>query len=174
MIDSPDVQFALARESDTEDLVRLEARLFAEDAGIHDPDVDVSWPDRNGRDDFARLLASDSAVVLVARNGTELLGHLVGYLSDPSPTRHGRRSAQIRSLYVDESHRGAGVGHALVERFLTWASDREAHSVGVTSYLGNTGARSFYCRLGFAERSVVLHRPLDARVQSHSPVGPRP
>lgn len=143
-----------------DDLVRLETGLFTEDAGTHDSLVDVDWPVRHAREDFGRLLHNESALVLVARYDGTVSGHLVGYLSSPSPTRFDRRNAEIRSLYVDTPVRSTGVGQALVAGFVAWARAHEAVAVGVTAYAGNTSARAFYRKLGFAEQSVVLRLPL--------------
>lgn len=153
-------QISGAVQGDLDELVRLESQLFSEDAGVHDPQVDVSWPTRHGRDDFARLIDAESALVLVARREGAVVGHLVGYLTAPSPTRFGRRTGEIRSLYVDSASRANGVGQALVGRFSAWARENEATSVSVTSYVANHSARAFYSRLGFAERSVTFRADL--------------
>jgi ribosomal protein S18 acetylase RimI-like enzyme len=155
------IRISVAVEGDLDDLVRLESRLFTEDAGVHDPQVDVSWPARCGRDDFARLIDAESALVLVARRGQAVVGHLVGYLTAPSPTRFGRRTGEIRSLYVDSASRASGVGQALVGRFTAWARENDAASISVTSYVANHGARAFYTRLGFAERSITFQASLE-------------
>ncbi|TCC47383.1 GNAT family N-acetyltransferase [Kribbella pittospori] len=155
------MQVSVAVHADLDELVRLESQLFRDDAGVHDPQVDVSWPTRHGRDDFARLIDLDSALVLVARRESVVAGHLVGYVTAPSATRFGRRTAEIRSLYVDSASRAGGVGQALVGRFKAWARANDATSISVTSYVANHGARAFYARLGFAERSVVFQAVLE-------------
>jgi ribosomal protein S18 acetylase RimI-like enzyme len=150
----------VAVHADLDELVRLESQLFSEDAGVHDSRVDVSWPTRHAREDFVRLIDLESALVLVARREGDVVGHLVGYLTAPSATRFGRRTAEIRSLYVDSAARASGVGQALVDRFTAWARENDASSVSVTSYAANHGARAFYSRLGFAEQSVVFQAVL--------------
>ena len=150
-----------ASTSDLDELVRLETSLFRDDAGTHDPLVDTTWPDRHAREDFVRLIDDDSSVVLVARYDGNVRGHLVGYLSGPSATRFGRRTAEIRSLYVDAPVRTSGIGQALVAAFTSWARTHEAVAVAVSAYAANDGARAFYRQLGFAEQSVALRFLLD-------------
>lgn len=145
-----------ASRSDLDELVRLESSLFRDDAGAHDPLVDTTWPDRHAREDFVRLIDDDSSIVLVARYDGSVRGHLVGYLSGPSATRFGRRTAEIRSLYVDRPIRTSGIGQALVTSFTSWARTREAAAVTVSAYAANRGARAFYEQLGFTEQSVAL------------------
>ncbi|MGZ0148659.1 N-acetyltransferase family protein [Kribbella sp. WER1] len=152
----PGIVVDVAQASDLDELVRLESGLFRDDAGAQDALVDTGWPGRAAREDFVRLIDRESAVVLVARYDGHVRGHLVGYLSAPSPTRFERRTAEIRSLYVDDAARASGIGQALVSSFTGWARTHDAVAVSVTAYAANEGARAFYDRLGFAEQSVVL------------------
>ncbi len=151
----------VAVDSDVVEFVQLETRLFNEDAGVHEPQVDGSWPERQGSEDFFRLLADPGSVVLVARVGAELVGMLAGYTSAGSPTRPRSRSACLRSLYVDPSHRRAGVAAALVDRFVAWASAQNCTDVFVDSYAANEAARGLYERMGFEPLSVRRARILN-------------
>ncbi|MGW6276180.1 GNAT family N-acetyltransferase [Kribbella sp. NPDC055071] len=155
------VRVEVAGVGDLDDLVRLETRLFAEDAGTHDALVDTGWPGRHAREDFVRLMSNETALVLIARYGERVGGHLVGYLTAASPTRFGRRTAEIRSLYVDEEVRSGGLGRELVSGFTSWARSRGAVAVSVTAYAANRSARGFYDQLGFVEQSVVLRAELE-------------
>ena len=44
-----------AQTQHIDDLVDLERALFAEDSGRHEPFADVTWPRREGRQDFERV-----------------------------------------------------------------------------------------------------------------------
>lgn len=87
-----------ARYGDLDRLVELETALFCEDAGRHERFADLTWPEREGRQDFERLLANPSALVLVARAGTAVFGHAVGYLGQSSPTRLPYTFGVLRSM----------------------------------------------------------------------------
>ena len=150
----------IANQNDVGALVELEARLFAEDAGVHDPHADVSWPEREGAADFQRLLADDKSVVLVARLDGQVVGHVAGYRSQSSPTRQSVTVGVLRSMYVRSSARGAGVGRRLTEAFIDWARDQGCIEVHVDSYFENAPARRLYERSGFAARSVSHVRRL--------------
>lgn len=144
----------LATHDDIDRLVELEAELFREDAGRHERFVDVTWPDREGHGDFERLLANPSAVVLVARAGTAVVGHAVGYLSQSAPTRLPVTYGVLRSVYLDVGHRDAGVGSQLVEAFIAWARAQGCAEAHVDSYVANEGAQRFYDRHDFEPQSV--------------------
>jgi GNAT superfamily N-acetyltransferase len=145
----------IANHADLESLVELEALLFAEDAGVHDPQADVTWPLREGAADFQRLLADDNSVVLVARRNGTVVGHVAGYTAPSSPTRQPVTFGVLRSMYVRSNARRAGVGQLLTEAFLDWARDQGCVEVHVDSYFENTTARRLYERSGFAPRSVA-------------------
>ena len=144
---------------DLDVLVELEAALFAEDAARHEPFADLTWPAREGRRDFERLLTNNRCIVLVADSGT-VAGHLVGYLAESSPTRQQATYAIIRSLYIDPRHRRRGIGSLLIERFIDWAREHRCAEVHVDAYANNTDAQAFYEHHGFPARSVSRAREL--------------
>ncbi len=73
--------------ADIDELVALGSNLFEEGAAQHDTYIDLSWAAREGRTDFERLLGNPDSVVLIARSDDRIVGHLVGYTHDASPTR---------------------------------------------------------------------------------------
>ncbi len=144
-----------ATHDDIARLVEVEAGLFREDAGQHEPFADVTWPDREGRGDFERLLANPSALVLVARAGTTVVGHAVGYLSQSSPTRVAVTYGVLRSMFVDVGFRDKGVGSQLVKEFISWARAQGCAEAHVDSCVANEGAQRFYERQDLKPQSVL-------------------
>ena len=149
-----------ANADDIDRLVELETKLFGEDAAQHGTFVDVTWPEREGHADFTRRVASPASVVLVAREDDDIVGHLVGYISDRTPTRLPVTCAVLRSIYVEADHRYHGVGRLLTERFVSWAREQGCVEAHVDSYVANEAAQRFYERSGFAGRSVSRVLPL--------------
>jgi GNAT superfamily N-acetyltransferase len=143
-----------ASAADVDQLVDLQLALFREDAGVHDRNTDLTWPEREGRHDFERLLADDGSLVLTARDGASVEGFLVGYLMPSSPTRRPVTYAILRSLYVSPTHRGTDAARQLVDQFLSWARDRGCAEAHVDCYAANDHARRFYERQGFAPHSI--------------------
>ena len=143
-----------ASAADLDQLVDLQIALFREDAGVHDRNTDLTWPEREGRNDFERLLADDNSLVLATRDSASVVGFLVGYLTPSSPTRRPVTYAVLRSLYVSPAHRGTDAARQLVDEFLSWARGRGCAEAHVDCYAANDHARRFYERQGFATHSI--------------------
>lgn len=150
-----------AQFGDLDRLVELESALFCEDAVQHERFADLTWPEREGRQDFERLLTNPSALVLVARVGTAVVGHAVGYVGQSSPTRLPYTFGVLRSMYVDAGHRDSGIGGLLTESFISWARAQGCAEVHVDSYAANEGAQRFYERHGFEPQSLSRVLRLD-------------
>ena len=131
--------------------------LFREDAGSHDPSVDVTWPVREGIAYYTGLLSEESCLLAVARDGDLIVGHLVGKLLEPDSLRL-VRFAVLESMRVDPSRRGHGVGGMLIEYFLDWARRRGAQQASVTAFAANQTAQRLYQRHGFTPTAVTMRR----------------
>ncbi|MGY4738997.1 N-acetyltransferase family protein [Streptomyces sp. ATMOS53] len=147
----------VARAEDIPGLVASSVGLFAEDAGTRDPAVNADWPREHAAGAFATALEDPSRLVLVVEHEGQVVGHLMGSLTEPSALRP-VKSATLMSLYVRPAHRRDGAGGRLVEAFLAWAAEQGAGQTEVTAYTDNTDALRFYARHGFAPRLVTLRR----------------
>jgi len=145
---------------DLDALVQLESHLFAEDAGVYEEFADPTWPEREGADDFRRLIGSGDCIVLAAERDETMVGLLVGYTTASSPTRLPVTYAVLRSLYVLIGHRRCGVAVALIDEFVRWATEKGCVEIHVDSYAANVGAQALYERNGFSIQSVSRARRL--------------
>ena len=86
--------------------------------------------------------------VLVA----ETEGALAGYVAVLRLARfqYGQRGIDLHHVYVSESHRGRGVGGALVSAALDLGARLGASYATVTATPANVAAQKFYASLGFA------------------------
>lgn len=144
-----------ASAADIDALIKLESALFIEDAGVHDPHADTTWPQREGRKDFEELLGSADSLLLMAKQDQAAIGFLAGYATKSSPTRQPVEYAILRSIYVDLAARRLGAARQLSEHFIGWARDRGCVEAHVDHYAANAGAASLYGDLGFAPRSIA-------------------
>ena len=150
----PPVTVQAASPDDLDALLESVAGLFREDAGQHDSLVDTGWPARDGAAYYSPLMSDPACLLVLARDGDRVIGHLVGRLSAPSPVRTGGL-AVLESMRVAPDARRAGVGGLLVRHFFDWAREGGAEQASVTASAANHPARRFYARHGFIPQSVI-------------------
>jgi GNAT superfamily N-acetyltransferase len=150
------IRISTATADDIPDILSSADALVATDAGLHDAAAtNLGWAAETGIAYCTSLLASSENLVLLARDGDHVVGHLVGRLSGPGSV-HPIRVADLESIHVYPAHRGNGVGEQLMKAFLMWAAENGAERATVTAYAANDGAQRFYARHGFAAKSVIL------------------
>lgn len=95
-------------------------------------------------------LAAGESTVLLAR----LQNHLVGFcqLYRGFSSIACARTVILNDLYVDDAHRSAGVGRALIAHLIAFARQSRAARVVLETADSNTRAQTLYESLGF-ERS---------------------
>jgi GNAT superfamily N-acetyltransferase len=157
------VTVTAATHDDLDALVASVAGLFREDAGRHDPLMDLDWPAREGAAYYAELMTDEACLLVLARDGAgagdRVVGHLVGRLRPPSSLQTGCL-AVLESMRVAPQARRAGAGTLLVGQFFTWARERGAQQASVTAYAANDAALRFYTRHGFVPQSVTSRAAL--------------
>ena len=100
---------------------------------------------------------------LVAETDGRLVGFLFGWVSE-SEFGIARPVGWIDLIGVDPPYRGRGVGHALVDRFVSSGRElRAIEKVATLIDLGQADVREFFVRLGFH------HGPM---IQMEHDVGP--
>jgi dTDP-4-amino-4,6-dideoxy-D-galactose acyltransferase len=93
--------------------------------------------------------AGGAAAVLVA----EVEGTVTGYVTCERPAG---ASARVGLLAVDATHRGRGIGEALVRSSLAWFAANDVALVHVVTQGTNIGAQRLYQRYGFRTDTVQL------------------
>lgn len=101
--------------------------------------------DRLSARSLKRLISSPSAIMLVGRLDTELVGYALVL------TRRGSRSARLYSLAVAASHSGKGIGRQLAMAAEDAAAGRGCDRMRLEVRGDNQGALSLYRRLGYTE-----------------------
>lgn len=112
-------------------------------------------PDRAAFDTNFPLLLDDAStsVLLVAEDAA---GAVIGYaLTTITPLLHANgSSAQLQELVVDDSHRGEGVGTAIVEEVERVCRERSVRQITVAS----RRSADFYERIGYRSSADFLKR----------------
>jgi GNAT superfamily N-acetyltransferase len=115
----------------------------------------AGWEPDNAAEVLARVSASESSTVIVAREGERVVGVCTVYL-DIESVRFGRR-AWVEDLMVDSERRSRGVGKRLLDAAKNWARERGASHLELDSGEARVDAHRFYEREGAATRSISFH-----------------
>jgi len=108
---------------------------------------------------YPALLASDGACLLLAADGDEHLGYLLGF--EHLTFYAGGPVAWVEEVFVCGRHRDAGVGRALMSGFEQWAAARDCALVA----LATRRAAPFYLALGYEESAVYYRKVLGAQAR---------
>ena len=100
----------------------------------------------------AELVGKGRLLVSMATSRARDIGYCVSTITSDA-------IGEVDSLYVIPSHRGTGVGHALMSTAMDWFARQSVQSIVVNVISGNDAAQQFYARYGFLPRTVRLLRP---------------
>lgn len=102
------------------------------------------------RDLVGALIAGPDSAILVAESTERLVGFAVLLLRQNSglPGAGLRRVAVVEHLFVDEAHRRAGVGRALLARARAWGLARHAGAVEIAVHELDQDAIRFFEAMG--------------------------
>jgi ribosomal protein S18 acetylase RimI-like enzyme len=127
------------------------------------PYVDDATSWRSCRAMFAGYLERGGFALLAERDG-ELVGYAVVGIAPASETllpdtwQTGERVAEIESLSVAPSERGAGIGGALLDRIDAELEAEGVRDVLVGAVVANAGAIRLYERRGFRPAWLYMFR----------------
>jgi ribosomal protein S18 acetylase RimI-like enzyme len=113
---------------------------------------------------YDAIFEKPDTVLLLAYDGEELVGYAlahvlaVGETFIPDTWRTGERIGELESLAVRESHRGQGIGSALLDAVDEAFAAQGIRDVIVGALPGNEGALRLYARRGFRPTWLYLSR----------------
>jgi GNAT superfamily N-acetyltransferase len=102
------------------------------------------WDPDAALERMRRAIASDAALVLVARDGDAMVGFCTAYYELES-VRFGRR-VWVEDLAVADDHRSLGIGKRLLDAAKDWARSRGATHLELDSGETREAAHRFYER----------------------------
>lgn len=152
-----------AQEADAEALWQIHRQILAEGQSFV-TELEEFTETPASKAELVRVLhGHPHCRVLVARRGGEVLGYLVAEGGGRRRTRH---LAHLE-VFVRAQDRGQGVGSALMQACVDWATECPAlHKLSLAVLAHNTAAIRLYERYGFAQEGVRRgeYRLADGRV----------
>jgi ribosomal protein S18 acetylase RimI-like enzyme len=105
------------------------------------------------------LMDDDRALVLAGTIDDAVIGYASAAMEE---LRDGSRLAAVSDLYVHPEARGVGVGEALMDDLVAWATECGCIGVDAMVLPGNRETKNFFETFGLTARAIVVHRPLGA------------
>ncbi len=96
------------------------------------------------------LKKRDRFITYVAEENGESVGYCIATVNG--------LAGEIDSVFVNEPHRGKGVGEKLMSLALEWLEEQECETIKGSIAEGNENVLGFYRRFGFAERFIVMQK----------------
>ncbi len=159
-----DITVRRATMADYERLCELYAQVDALHVGTHTELFQVAEPPRE-RAHIQEILDGEASTIFVAEAKGEVAGFAEVIVKDtpPVPVMVPRRFAVVDTLAVDEKHRRAGVGRALMEQAEQFAREHGARDMELSVYRFNQGAVRFYEELGYQTASLKMRKRIEER-----------
>lgn len=95
-------------------------------------------------------LGDDRLRVEIVKSGGIIIGYCVATVEGVA--------GEIDSIYIEESHRGAGIGEKLVNNALDWFRERSVSRITAAVANGHESVFPFYRKFNFYPRLTVLER----------------
>jgi len=161
---SPAVHIRPAEPADLEALGRLGALLVRLHHDL-DPDrfIAATPETAHGYGSFlVTQLARPSLVVLVAERGGEVIGYAYAAVEGKDYMSLRGPAGVLHDLVVDTSHRGQGVGLALLDAALQALAAKGAPRVVLSTAERNEPAQRLFARAGFRRTMIEMTKELGA------------
>lgn len=151
-----------ARPASSDDLPRLAALARAAIAELRATKGGEVWARREARQEpleesLAADLVRSDAIALVGTIDDVAIGYAVAVverLADGSDLAH------LTDVYVEPEARGVGVGEALLDAIVEWATEHRCVGIDALALPGNRETKNFFESFGLVARAITVHRPL--------------
>ena len=138
-------------------VTRLWVALQREQGKLHEVFTPSDDAERRWANDFGAWVRAEAVRgFFVAVVDGDVVGFAMAEPWYPAPVYRPASEVFLSALYVDASHRRAGIGGALVEAVRDWARGRHADRIRLRVAAGNSAAEGFWK----AQQAEVLSRTL--------------
>lgn len=152
--DSGALRIREMRPSDRDFILELTSRLEAVGAPPwRDPEA-IHRFHQHYADGTVNASGPDEAVFVAESDEEDRLG--IVHVLESKDGLTGERQGYVATLAVTAEAEGRGVGRQLMARAEDWCHSRGHRIVSLEVFAQNTGARTFYSRLGYQEETLKL------------------
>jgi GNAT superfamily N-acetyltransferase len=151
-----------ARPASTDDLPRLAELARDAIAELRSTKGGEVWARREARvepidDSLTTDLGNADAIVLAGAIDDAVIGYAVAVIER---LPDGGDLTRLTDVYVEPEARGVGVGEALLDAVVAWATERGCIGIDSLVLPGNRETKNFFESFGLVARAIVVHRSL--------------
>lgn len=151
-----------ARPADAKDLGSVAALVRQAIAELRPQRGGDVWSTREARQEpvedlLTAALLDDEHGVFVGTIDDVIVGYAVVHVET---LRDGRVLGVVDDVYVEPDARGVGVGEALMDQVIEWATGKGCFGLDAMVLPGNRDAKNFFERFGLTARAILVHRSL--------------
>ena len=155
-------QIEMATIENLKDIQEMNKLLFEEEFAKYDETINTDWPlSQDGEDFYKERIESKNACAFILKINGEMIGYLVGSLSEDEFYRNIDKFAELDDMYIIEKYRSAGHGKKLYNIFIDWCREHEVKRIKVLVTAKNKQAINFYKTRGFDDYNLTLEADID-------------
>ncbi|UCD03480.1 MAG: GNAT family N-acetyltransferase [Candidatus Woesearchaeota archaeon] len=156
-----EVKIRKATIEDLKVIQNLNLKLFEKEYEEYDKTLDTKWPfSKTGTDYFKKKITEENSFAIVAVVDNNIIGYIVGGITEPDSYRTIKQFAEIENMLVLEEYRSMKIGAKLVEESFKWFRDKGIKRVKLSAFAHNKGAINFYRKNGFEDYYLTLERDI--------------
>jgi len=118
----------IIRRAEIDDLQRIQELnllLFQKEIKEYDDTLNETWTfSEIGTNYYSEKITSSDGFVAVAEIDGQIVGYLVGGISESPSYRKINKIAELENMLVLEKFRGKGCGSRLIESFIQWSREK--------------------------------------------------
>lgn len=111
--------------------------------------------------DIKKLIFSNDAEVIVAVDGTKIVGSAYVKIKKAAPYLKHENYAYLGFMFVEPEYRGRGINRMIIEELHTWTKSRNLTEVRLEVYNDNDSALRAYEKAGFKRHMITMRIGLD-------------
>lgn len=160
----PQIEVREASQADRETLARFHRSLYQshrDEVVPHDILRLIEYRDyaRVLEEDVDALLTAQNSHILLAESSGAAVGYITGRTTD-EPRRVLSRRGIVEDWYVEPTHRGQGIGTALLTKLEERFRSAGCQVIESATWSANEGARRKHDAMGFQEIRITYRKPL--------------
>lgn len=111
--------------------------------------------------DLRQLVLSDEAVVMVAKEDSEIIGSGYALIRDAKPYLDHKKYTYLGFMYTHNDYRGKGINKTIVDALVQWSKAKGIHEIRLTVYNDNLPAIRAYEKVGFKKHILEMRVNVD-------------